>query len=238
MLFNDPFDCRPVLFDDLPDSHWQKIAESIWKKDGHPATDRELIDSLFYTQRFRELMPTVLESLKKLMVDRIGILSLSECSDSVVLWAYYSAGHTGYAIGFRTDHEFFGHTSKPLYTSGRVCRVTYAKDRPKRNVQTLRNVDQFFTKSDEWAHEREWRMFLNLDDAAKVTQAEPLPIYLFALPPSCIADVIIGANASKATVDAILRAIEETQALAHVRLLRVVVDPDVYRLMLVPHCKK
>lgn len=87
---------------------------------------------------------------------KFGILSLSEVPDSLLMWAHYSANHTGLCIEYEADLENLS-----------LRPVSYSTEYPTLSIYdfgvnilktTLRILT---TKSMEWSYEKEWRYFEN-----------------------------------------------------------------------------
>jgi len=94
--------------------------------------------------------------------DRV-VLSLAENRDSLLMWGHYTDGHKGILIGFDADDEILAEPSKDR----RLARVVYAKTRPSRpNIEDFTEEELYFTKSDEWAYEREWRILDSFEAAS------------------------------------------------------------------------
>ncbi|MBI1886954.1 MAG: DUF2971 domain-containing protein [Nitrosomonadales bacterium] len=91
---------------------------------------------------------------------RFGILTLSEVSDSLLMWAHYAANHTGLCIEYDVEAE-------ADLGNGSLRPVSYSTEYPTLSIYdfgvdilktTLRILT---TKSMEWAYEKEWRYFEN-----------------------------------------------------------------------------
>jgi len=87
-------------------------------------------------------------------LSEVGVCSLSEIVDDVLMWSHYADSHRGICLQFKVEKgdDYFDH----------AFPVTYAKDRP---VISLPLRDQrdiiepaFLTKADFWSYEREWRL--------------------------------------------------------------------------------
>jgi hypothetical protein len=81
------------------------------------------------------------------------VLSLAASSTGLLLWAHYSAGHTGLCLQFRgtSDASFFGRAQKVAYST------TCPEVDPV--LDTDRLVDALLlTKARDWAYEEEWRI--------------------------------------------------------------------------------
>lgn len=105
----------------------------------------------------------------------------SELWNSVPMWSYYGKEHRGICIEFdlqlldRTDelNREILEALAPVHYSPIRAGVPYLSDQPSLN-------NFFFTKTDEWSHEHEWRIVCE-------TEEEFLPF-------PCISNIYIGAK--------------------------------------------
>lgn len=131
--FNDPFDCQVCFnFDRAPLS-----AVGLSKLDQISAHS-----NAFMRDRINE---------------EIGVLSLTERNDSLLMWSHYSDCHAGICLAFEFD------ATAPLY------RVRYSDARPQLYFADVREherdnarfkdavVKTMTTKASDWAYEKEWR---------------------------------------------------------------------------------
>ena len=195
---NDPFDCHPRLLEP-EELSWAPQAE-------HRCCLESYVYQVFskrYSLRGRQ---------------SVGMLSLTEKPDNLLMWAHYAQNHEGFIIGFDTDHEFF---SKSDDGTG-LWKVKYSMKRPslpknlieeqfsrqpKINPHGFVNVfidrgnnfnpdsdpdDYRFVKSFEWEHEQEWRLVRNLNPPYYILTISPFPIYLFPFPRTAVHSLIIG----------------------------------------------
>lgn len=89
-------------------------------------------------------------------LSRVGICSLSEVGDNVLMWSHYADSHRGVCLRFskpaRVDKDFY-----------LASKVRYSTDRPV--VHVMRHSEEewvtgsLLTKAEEWGYEREWRQF-------------------------------------------------------------------------------
>lgn len=111
-----------------------------------------------YTDRewLAELSATV-----QRMADTVdGCLSLSANCTNILMWSHYAANHRGFVLGFNTDHEFFGPS---------VSAVKYSASIPKINpFEAKHSADIFYTKSNDWHYEQEYRKFLPFIEAERL----------------------------------------------------------------------
>lgn len=128
---------------------------------------------------------------------KIGVISLTESKDNLLMWSHYANEHKGSVIGFWAESAFngnmFSHLHEPIFNStwgifnsfemfqGECLPVIYRKQ-PRYRVDrfdfdysniSLEGEDRilfeiFQQKSDEWIYEKEHRITLKLVQADKV----------------------------------------------------------------------
>lgn len=229
VLFNDPFDSKPIIINDLTKEQWRQIGEE-------ELSDPKVADEFLAAGMDRGTVLSmasggsdVSDVLLAFLGSFIGILSLSEVSDNIVMWSHYTGAHTGYILGFNADHEYF--TSKmdaPNHTQ--LMRVNYVDTRPHIELSQTKPIDIYFTKSLQWAYEKEWRICKPILEAKKIIEGTPAPICLFEIPPECIKCVIIGCRAENRTIERINKALAASSHLSHVDQLHAYIDKDEYQL--------
>lgn len=86
-------------------------------------------------------------------LNSIGVLSLTEHYDDILMWSHYASSHTGVCIGFDSDQAPFDTARAVEYTSDRLMSASFIPDLADEQLvqQTL------FRKSPSWAYEGEWR---------------------------------------------------------------------------------
>ncbi|MCH7989143.1 MAG: DUF2971 domain-containing protein [Planctomycetes bacterium] len=88
---------------------------------------------------------------------KVGILSLTERNDDILMWSHYADEHKGICIEFRTDIDSsFFVKAEP---------VAYSKKYPQLNLLEVVTNEKIraaapwmLTKSVHWKYEREWRV--------------------------------------------------------------------------------
>lgn len=163
---------------------------------------------------------------------KVGILSLSEVPDSLVMWAHYAGNHTGLVLQLDETHEFFA----PMIfeeQSFELTKVEYSSQRPIRSYSTLNSPEVFYRKSIEWAYEREWRLIRPLANAESTHPSKPHSVHLFALPPAAIRGLIVGCAVDGPTRDKINEVLQQP-ALAHVKVFSARPSDDEYGLEIHP----
>jgi hypothetical protein len=135
--------------------------------------------------------------------DKVGVLSLTPNPANAVMWAHYADQSRGVCVGIEFDHPFFEsyRPSEPFYeefaTVFRMEEVAYRKIRPA--LQTDMGAaayihDAFFTKFEDWAYEREYRLLRPHCDCFNVPG---VPVALYQIPVGCITHVVMGLDMSE-----------------------------------------
>ena len=154
-------------------------------------------------------------------------LSLSEKSDSLLMWAYYTRSHEGFMIGFDSGHSFFDGKGRGIY---KLLKVFYSDKRPNVGLSELSLIDTYFTKGIDWEHEQEWRLFADVNDASEIVGPANLPICLFDIPADAILEVILGSRANKCLGNQVSDILGSSQILQHVKLKQAAIDEFEYKL--------
>jgi len=165
------------------------------------------------------------------LIDNIlGIVSLAEWPDDLLMWSHYGADHSGFVIGFRTDCDFFADAK---YS---VRRVRYTDRRPSLQKGGVWRLSFNLTKSSAWRYEQEWRL---IDSVIGVPQTDKVdnneyPIILKEFPPEAVQTVLVGSRIKKNDLDKI-RKIMNRPEFEHAELHTSILDPKIYRLEVSDH---
>lgn len=253
-LFNDPFESLPYLksigsdstvydailktIDQLGKSEWEALPKSI--RGNITFTEiqefvREHPERVL--KNFRESEPGVLpEQLHKiydLVNDAVGVLSLAERRDSLLMWAHYACYHRGFILGLDSKHEFFTPEREPDDPFNRLERVSYTNERPQITLSDLTEKELLLYKSKEWEYEKEWRFIRYLVDATKVKSVDGHNCYLFCIPPNCFQEVIFGCRMAEGVKDELKKLISIDPLLNHIKIFQAMLDPKEYVLRFV-----
>ena len=192
-----------------------------------------LIPTLLATERER-----FSKHVQETTGDRNGILSLSANPTSLLMWAHYASSHFGFAIEFDASHRFFNQQRNPREILRHLLPVTYAVERPaitmfdpEADEETWgqRLIAQaFLTKSVDWSYEREWRMFLKLDDTEHPHDVKGR-FHLFPYSPEAVTAVILGARCTTETRDKIEAALRGD--LSHVELRQARISATRFKVL-------
>jgi hypothetical protein len=190
LQLNDPFECIVPNFLDVPKSRLKPFIER------HAAPSLRGMNRNARQLTLKHLMKK--ESLEKARadiqskVDQIGILSMTEMCDDLLMWAHYANSHHGLCLGFRISD------TDPFF--GRALKVEYSADRSEFDpvddeLRFSRKV--ILTKSEHWCYEKEWRA-IDLKGRGSYTY-----------PSSTLTRVIFGCRTSDDDVDKVKNWLKE-----------------------------
>jgi hypothetical protein len=179
--FNDPFDCFPVP-KRMTEAQVKKVITDVWRKHKPQQSRRdrraELKGAKERIGNFEDRVRAMVDEV----VNSVGVLSLSEKPDDVLMWSHYSTSHTGICLRFKVLAE------KPFFVQ--ALPVRYQAERP---VLDLINDDAhaqstkaLLTKADYWSYEKEWRI---------IEHDKGPGVHIF--PPALLDGIILGAATSK-----------------------------------------
>jgi hypothetical protein len=235
--FNDPFEGRPAITALAPEQEARETLQKLMPSeierayDGFPpevraqlpyATFSDLAKRLAVAREpemlsfFSKLAPLHKSTMYKKFDDMIGVLSLSEVADSLLMWSHYAASHSGFVIGFDSRHPYFNEAKGPEDELRHLRRVLYRETRPGGAMTALDGIDVFLVKSGHWGYEREWRVLRPLADAKLILPSRSFSIHLFEFPADAIKEVIIGARASDDFKRELCSTIREDASLSHI----------------------
>jgi hypothetical protein len=220
--FNDPFELEPHLEAvHITERHLEIVAKTFQVKGQEFNTD-EILATLESERERREQIDALKEHLL--------ILSLSEEPDSLLMWAHYGVAHTGFVIGFDMSKDTFALRADGLPRA--LAKVRYSTHRPSAaSIYEVREDELRLTKSVEWMHEKEWRMFESPFNADAESSDATKMCWPFRFDPDVIERVILGARISDDTnlkVQEILAAPEYK----HVKIFQCQIDRQQFRLNL------
>lgn len=96
------------------------------------------------------------------ILDRTGILSVSETLDSHTLWGSYADKYRGIAIEFDSSKGLFAHANKVVYQE----ETPWAKMLEDSDETATQKF--VLTKLNQWEHEREWRVIARWSDPPRI----------------------------------------------------------------------
>jgi len=213
--FNDPFDCNLHI----------SVERNIV---AHKAKLRELNPNLsdaeldvktrkdFQPQKIRNREKSLCSAIRRIN-KIVGIFSLSEKSDDLLMWSHYADYHRGICLEFKvTNSKLFGCD---------LSKVHYQKQYP--NLSVYDHIDlewtkrYLTTKSDAWCYEKEWRI-LYRETGCQVFPAEEL------------SGVILGARISEKNKKLVLEWL--TKGKCEVQLYQSRECDDRFGVNILPEC--
>ena len=169
--------------------------------------------------------------------EKLGILSLSRRSNSIVMWAHYAANHTGFILGFDQRHAFFQRQSDDYSDIGALQDVEYSAERLKVPMGEIRGQPRLFLRKNiDWIYEAEVRLIRCLEKAAERIDTKSLPVCLFDIPKDCITSLIFGLDCPEDQRIAITGKIRMDADLKHVHLHQARLDKHSFSIVSTPVC--
>lgn len=181
--FNDPFDARfPIRYDLVGDSDLKNMIRRSYKQ-GFPCAGANLVEAEVQKAFDNLRNPIYLEDFceRKYQANSkvIGVFSMAERCDNILMWSHYANYHKGFVVGFDTNTLFDS-------VSSTILKVTYQEEYPiimpglgmDNGAQEL--VHMYSVKASLWNYEEEVRMFkTNAAGRAYVYQPEALRKIIF-----------------------------------------------------------
>ncbi|WP_394192600.1 DUF2971 domain-containing protein [Pseudoalteromonas atlantica] len=247
--FNDPFEFQPVIssvaskeeLDKAMDEDLKTIVQEELQK--LPSEIRtqispaqlEAVTRKLYEQHWPSLKTKLKEmgsETTRVFVDKantlIGVLSLTEKNDNLLMWSHYAYSHKGFCIGFDKNSPFFNRKRSEVDEFYHLRKVSYSKMRPSKLVSQLSGVELFLIKSKAWEYEQEWRMCAVLEDSEKTISTTSLPIHLFQFPNSALKEIILGACIEKNVKEHILSVVRKNYP--HITIKQAKISNEEYGL--------
>ncbi|HWR44837.1 DUF2971 domain-containing protein [Sporomusa sp.] len=249
--FNDPFEVKPYISKLADKTDAQSILEDTAREairkvyEEIPAAQRAAVPydqfQEFAKQKIVEssdiilgMMEFVTPAIRKIFDDKfnetLGILSLAEKPDNLLMWAHYALSHEGYVIGFDSMHPYFHEQKGPDDELRYLRKVEYREIRPVFPMVEMSGVEVFLVKSTQWAYEQEWRIARPLQEADKIIDAQPFSVYLFQFPAAAIQEVILGCRMQDEVKKEIIATLTASPQFQHVRLFQVAPDEMGFKL--------
>ena len=158
--FNDPFDTciRPQ---ETQPAEYRKFL-LWWGVSVHGLAGEKLanyvaqaFDENGHIRKERRLEMEKAEANAHQTLSEVGVLSLSEKNDNILMWSHYAQNHTGFCIEFSNlaDNDLGNKAIKMCYSPG--FPIFSSVDVITRTVSSK---ELFLTKSDDWVYEKEWRI--------------------------------------------------------------------------------
>ena len=251
IAFNDPVEFKPIMsgvasndfFQKYMDKHLDELIEDQLTeipdeiKNTMPQLQlREYLRSCVRSNEtlFNHLLEGARENVSIKLFEKsnefIGVLSLTQKPDNLLMWSHYADSHRGYCLGFDSNHPFFNRKRSENDEFYHLRKVKYLETRPSKLMVDMDGTDMFLLKSDVWDYEKEWRMCAALTDANTIISSVTPQIHLFDFPADAISDIIIGVNADASLIDQILSLRARNSELKHVTIQQASVSESQFSL--------
>lgn len=204
---NDPFECK------IADAGNYSSAEIIDYLVGRGMPKPAAVSVALKNAADPSYIVSLIEKNKNEIFNNDCILCLSKCPDSILMWSYYSEGHTGFVLGFDllVDPLFFAYPIHPNYVSDYPA-FKYLTENDKILTHGM------FSKSKLWDREEEIRI---------IKRQSPSGLYKFSK--KCLTQVIFGCKTEDAERNKLIKYLKD-YGYDHVRLKRAVPSKISYAL--------
>lgn len=158
-----------------------------------PEEATTLIRSSFYD--FIPRLERLLSETAREMSSKVGLFCLTLRYDSLPMWAHYASNASGLVVEFHNlDNIFPGDETGVLR---QPISVRYDREHSSVTFDPQSHQSIFFSKFQDWSYEQEVRIVLPLSECRKEHHIEAKSIYIYNLPTTCIARVILGWNMAR-----------------------------------------
>lgn len=228
-----------LVHEQLPPPIRQEMTLEVLKRklSEHPSGIEQLIEqAIDQTMRAAAVItPTVRPKLIEGLNQHVGMLSLTEKPDNLLMWSHYARYHQGMVIEFDDEHPYF-HQRRSLQDEfGYVRKVVYSSERPNfESVIDMDGTDAFLVKSKDWEYEQEWRILRPLKDADQTIANDQGSICLFSIPSDCIIGVILGCRISDASKQLVTDFLARDIRYRHVKVFRAVQSDKSFAVEIIP----
>lgn len=169
--FNDPFDCRIPVRDDLEnkENRRKELKKLFTQNEPNSNVDQinNQVEIVVHKYSNKQSYEQSLEDKDDLINQRIGIFSLAGDYRNILLWGHYADGHRGFCIEYDLDilKEYFKGQHREKQISVIYYPVEYHSNLPvvirSQLIEDELFTKQFTTKYKDWRYEKEHRFFAN-----------------------------------------------------------------------------
>ncbi len=156
------------------------------------------------------------EKFRQSFGQALGIFSLTEDQESVLMWSHYASQHFGIAVEFDEKHPWFDQKITPSDDIRHLVQVSYVQNPHPKTWREVRGTDMLYTKDAQWSYEREWRIIRPVKDGAEIAPA----ITCFDVPPDAILSITFGSRTTPTLEKEIRSLVSANPALKRVRFKR------------------
>jgi hypothetical protein len=158
--FNDPFDCKIRFKSEINSEAFRKYLERTGRKTGNIYGDYEM---------FQE----GLNEFRDIDVQNLGVFSMSQIRDNILMWSHYADQHKGFCIEFkRLPNNDLGDFEKTLPVNYYCEYPEMAPFDSNGNIDINIRKKMLFSKAKDWAYEKEWRLTYPEGDKKEMLPAD------------------------------------------------------------------
>lgn len=173
------------------------------------------------------------EKLKKRigadLSSQFGVISFTHLRNNPLMWAHYASSSEGILLEFNFDHPMFTLPSNINFCGD----VNYTQSFPT-NLKKI--SESYFLKSCDWAHEKEWRMVVNIcgendlvlgpgeQEFSYKDYLEGKIKLLMPIDLKALKSIIFGTFYDRKTVAKILENIDKDSAWSHIKVYQAELD--------------
>lgn len=194
----------------------------------------------YFESIFKLQLPIFKNAIFEAMNNTIGVLSLTEKPDSILMWGHYAESHKGFVIEFDEKHPFFDQRKKIGEIQGYVRKVNYFRERPKLTIydsskseeENINNLIEKFiwAKNIDWEYEQEWRMIYTFRNKENIVIKITPDIYLFPLPIDCVRGIIMGCRISEENKGRLISFLKDHAKYRHIHIYQATEDEKEFRI--------
>jgi len=182
-------DIASILPPEMHEEAWQYAQQQMNDVSGTPRRNLDITINFAIRRLQREFTRLMQEHR-----ENIGVLSLSECSDNLLMWSHYADEHRGFVIAIDETHPALNEQRTETDEFHHPRRVLYADEKPVPHLMDMDGTSLLLTKSRDWAYEQEWRVIKPLNEFREEADIDDEQSDLFILPADAIEGVILGAR--------------------------------------------
>ncbi|MCE7044235.1 DUF2971 domain-containing protein [Dyadobacter sp. CY312] len=179
----------------------------------------------------------LVEKFREGFQNKLGILSLTQRNDNLLMWAHYTQGDTGFVIEFNHSGDLLKNRKSSIACLNEISEVRYREERPELYLfKTLTPnqewiealaADVFSTKGLSWEYEQELRVVKGLQECSCVN--ESLGIFLYHFDAAEISNIYMGMKIGSAIEERIKGVLSESRY-GHIGLFKAFQSSKEYRM--------
>lgn len=164
-----------------------------------------------------------------------GAYCLADSADNILMWSHYAESHKGFVVGFNTK-TLLNNIDDDIILD--IVEIEYSQNRPYLTMDDSVHSEDvnesrvflkkcFFTKSIQWAYEREWRILISFrgHSGRKIEKIQHLT-------PNAIDCIIFGLGMSESAIREKCRAVRAQNEYAHVNFKRATMHNADYAVVI------